>query len=69
MKIAKPKHSPIVREKGRRDVQCRIAQERVRCLACPMKIAKPEHSPIVREKVPRDAQRRIAQERVPTGAS
>jgi hypothetical protein len=29
MKIAKPKHPPIVREKGRRDVQRRIAQERV----------------------------------------
>jgi hypothetical protein len=29
MKIAKPKHPPIAREKGRRDVQRRIAQERV----------------------------------------
>jgi hypothetical protein len=29
MNIAKSKHPPIVREKGRRDVQRRIAQERV----------------------------------------
>jgi hypothetical protein len=33
MKIAKPKHRPIVHEKGRRDVQRRIAQERVPPLA------------------------------------
>jgi hypothetical protein len=34
MKIAKSKHPPIVREKGRRNMQRRIAQERVPTVVC-----------------------------------